>query len=75
VNKGKLFAENDVYIDYPFEEVMFRWDHLGRKAYRRFYSKPESPQTVALDNRLLNDAILYGEQISREEYERGNKRK
>jgi hypothetical protein len=69
--KGELFARGDVYIDYPFEEVMFRWDHGAMKVYRRFYGEDESPDPVAHDNRLFNDAIQFGDQITREQYERG----
>jgi hypothetical protein len=73
--KGELFARDDIYIDYPFEEVMFRWDHGAKKVYRRFYGEEECPDSVAHDNRLFNDAIQFGDQITRKQYERGAVRK
>lgn len=73
IEKGPIFAAGDVYIDYPFEEVMFRWDRAEEKIYRRFYgSREDGP--VSHDNRLCNDALLYGEQISREVYLKGKAR-
>ena len=68
INKGKAFSEGDVYIDYPYEDVMFRWEHATKKIYRKFYGKEESSDPVPEDNRLLNEAISAGEKITREEY-------
>lgn len=68
INNGPIFSEGDVFIDYPFEEVLFRWDHVARKVYRRFYGGGESPDPVPQDNRLFNDAILFGNKITREQY-------
>ena len=73
VSKGELFAQGDVYIDYPYEEVMYRWDHQQKKTYVRFYGEAEHPSPVPHDNRLFNDALLSGDQITREQYERGAK--
>jgi hypothetical protein len=74
LSKGKLFLENDVFIDYSFEEVMYRWDHNSKKIYVKFYGNAETSKPVPHDNRLFNDAILYGEQISLEQYEIGKAR-
>ncbi len=71
INKGQLFANSDVYINYQFEEVMYRWDHIEQKVYVRFYGEAENPNPVSHDNRLFNGALLSGDQISREQYERG----
>lgn len=73
VNKGQLFSDGDVYIDYPFEEVMYRWDHQQKKIYVRFYGKVENPKPVPHDNRLFNDALLSGDQITREQYRRAHR--
>jgi hypothetical protein len=71
INKGKIFADRDVYINYPFEEVMFRWNHVEQKVYVRFYGNAEYRNPIPQDNRLYNDALLYGSEISREQYEGG----
>jgi hypothetical protein len=72
IRKGSAaFKERDVYICYPFEAVMYRWDHSSRTIYVKFYGRDESPNPVPSDNRLFNDALLYGDEITSEEYRRG----
>ncbi len=68
INKGKKFAENDVYVDYPFEEVMFRWSHVLEKVYRKFYGKEEEKETILYDNPLFNEALRFGDEITYNEY-------
>lgn len=74
VGKGEHFALRDVYIDYPFEEVMYRWDHVARKVFVRFYGETEVARALPYDNRLFNDALLYGSEITAEQYEDGKQR-
>lgn len=71
IDKGPVFVERDVFVDYEFEEVMFRWDHQAQKIYMKFYGEAELPDPVPHDSRLYNDALLDGEEISREQYEQG----
>jgi hypothetical protein len=71
INKGPRFTTDDVYVNYPFENVMFRWDHRERKIYRKFYGKDEGSESVPHDNRLYTHALLWGDEISREQYEKG----
>lgn len=68
INKGSRFNERDIFIDYSFEEVMFRWDYLRRQIFRKFYGEPEGSEPVPHDNRLFNDALLYGDEIPRAKY-------
>ena len=68
LEKGRHFAQRDIFIDYPFEEVMFRWDHVRQLVFRKFYGKVESGEPVPHDNKLFNDALLYGNEISKEHY-------
>jgi hypothetical protein len=75
LEKGKTFATRDVYIDYPFEEVMYRWDHIAEKVYVKFYGEEEKQTPIPQDNRLFNDAILSGDEITRERYEMGARRR
>ncbi|MBA5607389.1 hypothetical protein H3H36_18695 [Duganella sp. FT3S] len=74
IDKGERFTREDIFVDYFIEEVMFRWDHVTKKIYVRFYGKDESLHPVPYDNRLFNDALLGGDEISREEYGRGKDR-
>ncbi|MDO6454573.1 hypothetical protein Q8W30_09650 [Neptunomonas phycophila] len=71
INKGKLFTEKDVYIDYSFEEVMYRWDQEAEKIYVKFYGEREKADPIPHDNRLFNDALLSGQEISKEQYIKG----
>lgn len=62
----------DFYIDYEFEEVMYRWDHIKQTRYQKFYGKHNTQEKeIPHDQKLYNDAILYGVEITKEEYEQG----
>jgi len=74
VVKGEQFAQRDIYVDYPFGEVMFRWEHIAGMIFRRFYGKDESAEPVPHHNHLFNQALLYGDEIAREQYEQGKER-
>jgi hypothetical protein len=43
---------------------MYRWDHVAEKMFIRRYGKAESPVSVPHDNELVNEALLYGDEIS-----------
>lgn len=68
IETGEHLNTKHIYIDYPYESVMFRRDKETKKIYRKFYGKTESPKSIPHDNGLFNDALLYGEEITREEY-------
>ncbi|WP_434777394.1 hypothetical protein [Neisseria sp. Ec49-e6-T10] len=70
IKSSAELAIRDVYVDYDLEEVMFRWSFLKKQAYRKFYNdEKESP--VPIDNKLYNEALLFGDEISKEQYEQG----
>lgn len=69
IDKGPDFNDRDICVDYAFEEVRFRWDHVARKIYRKFYRESESTEPVPHDNRLFNDALRFGDEITRDAYE------
>ncbi|MGZ5790081.1 MAG: hypothetical protein ACXWJF_11575 [Burkholderiaceae bacterium] len=75
VSKGENFSGRDVVVDYDFEEVMFRWDHKEQRIYRKFYGSEEHKDVIPYDNRLFNDALLYGNEISPDQYLIGKDRK
>jgi hypothetical protein len=64
------FRDRDVYLDYDFEEVMFRFEHITRRFFRKFYGESNEKE-VLYDNRLLNDAILGGTEIDAKTYHEG----
>ena len=61
------FEQGDVYITYRFEDVMFRFDASTARYFRKFHGESEEIE-VAHDNRLLNDAIRFGEEIDASTY-------
>ncbi|MNF41444.1 hypothetical protein D3C76_618170 [compost metagenome] len=75
IEKGERFVNEDIFVDYPYEEVTYRWDHLSKQAFVRFYGNEESSQPVPHDNRLFNEALRFGEEITRQDYNRGRSRR
>ncbi len=59
----------DVYIDYPFEDAMFRYEYQTHRVFRKFYGEPE----VEIDrtSNLFHEAISAGQQITTEQYAQG----
>ena len=74
IGKGPHLGLRDYYIDYNLEEVMFRLNHTSGLQYKKFYGEKEISDTVPDHNRLFNDALLYGEEITREQYEQGKRK-
>lgn len=60
------FLKGDVFIDFPYERAKFRWEKDTKKVYRRFYGEVEDE--IPPSSHLYNQAILEGEQVTREEY-------
>ncbi|RLU03620.1 MAG: hypothetical protein D9N11_03230 [Ketobacter sp.] len=71
IRTGEYLNTKDVYIDYPFEDVMFRRMSEDGAIYRKFYGEEESADPISADNRLFNEALLSGSEITQEEYELG----
>jgi hypothetical protein len=71
IKTGEYLNAKDVYIDYPFEEVMFRRMKSNGRIYRKFYGEEEAKDKINYDNKLYNEALLSGNEITKEEYEEG----
>jgi hypothetical protein len=69
------FNLEDIYIDDTLEEVMFRSDYKSGDIYLKFYGKSEHPEPVLFSNRLYADALLNGEEITREAYLKGKEKR
>jgi len=67
------FRDRDIFIDYPYEEVMFRFDHTARVFFRKLYGNAKE-SSVPHDNRLLNDAIRFGDETDAAAYAAGKLR-
>ncbi|HAH32143.1 MAG TPA: hypothetical protein DCL44_07510 [Elusimicrobia bacterium] len=64
------FRDRDIYLDYDFEDVMFRYEFTTRRFFRKFYGKSEEDE-VRYDNRLLNDAMRFGDETDAKTYQTG----
>jgi hypothetical protein len=64
------FEQGDVYIDYSFEKVMFRYAFATGRCFRKFYGESEEDE-VPYDNGLLNEAIRFGEETDAKVYYTG----
>jgi hypothetical protein len=61
-----LFQQGDVYLDYPFEDMKFRYNKATSQVFVRSSGGPE----VEIDHSdaFFKEAISSGTVISREEY-------
>jgi hypothetical protein len=66
------FIKGDVYIDFPYEDVKFRYENRTGRVFRRFYGEAE--KEIVPDSDLYHDAISAGKQITRDEYYADEKR-
>lgn len=60
------FQQGDVYIDYPYGDAKFRYEHATSRVFRRFNNREEVE--VGYTNDLFRDAMRSGAQIDREHY-------
>lgn len=63
----ELFQQGDVYIDYPQEEIMFRFDKASGLIYRKFYWRP-AEDTVPQSSSLFMESLRYGQPTTPERY-------
>ncbi len=68
INARKKFSEHDIFVDFKLEKVMFRWDHSLKKVYRKFYGEQEHDSDIPPSNNLYNEALLFGDEINRDDY-------
>jgi hypothetical protein len=71
---GSAFQAGDVYIDFPYEEVMFRYEKGTGKVFRKFYGKTREDEIPAESN-LYAEGIIAGTQTTLDEYRRGRPRR
>ena len=62
----EMFQKGDVFIDYPFEEMKFRFDKAANKVYARYYFKGEVE--IPQSDSHFNEAIGAGKLITEEQY-------
>ena len=65
MNTSIFATGKPVYIDFPIEDVRFRFD--GGKVYRKFYGETEETE-VDQSSDMFRQAVLAGTQISKEDY-------
>jgi hypothetical protein len=60
-------SQGDYYVRYDFEEVLYRWELASQKWFCKFFDDAKEEQ-VPSNQRLLNDAIRFGDEITAEQY-------
>ena len=65
------FRDRDIFITYDFEDVMFRYEYATRRFFRKFFGESKEVE-VPHDNRLLNDAMRFGDETNAMSYQAGN---
>ncbi len=73
IDADACFESDEAFIDYDFEEVMYRWSKSDKKFYMKFYGERHEQGEANPKGKIFTDALMYGIQISREEYDRGRK--
>lgn len=71
INPDVFHKNDDVFIDYDFEEVVFRRAAATGRIFRKFYGADEEITPIDRTNRLFDDALNLGEQIDCATYSRG----
>lgn len=71
LSKNALKPGVNIYIDYPIEEVLFRWDGQLQCVYKKFYGEEEGPEAIPTSNKLFFDALNFGVQIDEAAYRSG----
>jgi hypothetical protein len=62
-----VFRTGDVYIEYAFEDVLFRYDHESGRYFRKFLGEAGEDE-IEFDNALFNDALSSGVLTTGERY-------
>jgi hypothetical protein len=65
----ELFQKGDVYIDFPYEDLMYRYEFATRKLFCKFYGRQEAE--ILQDSKLFHDAISAGNVTTAEHYRLG----
>jgi hypothetical protein len=62
----EAFQQGDVYIDYPFQDAKFRYEHATSRVFGRFNNTEEVE--LGYTNELFRDAMRSGAQIDCGQY-------
>jgi hypothetical protein len=70
---SSAFSEGDVYIDFPYEEVMFHYEKKAGKLFRKFYGSSTEDE-IPHNLKIYTEARIAGEQTTAAEYRRSRPR-
>jgi len=70
---SEAFSKGDVYLDYPYEDVMFRYEKKTGKVFSKFYNETESE--IDPTSSLYLDAFCGGQLIDKDRYFESDKSK
>lgn len=68
------FAAGDVFIDFPYEEVFFRFEKATGSVFRKFYGELTESE-IPSSNNLFAEARIAGTQVSAQCYAKGRPRR
>lgn len=68
------FAAGDVYIDFPYEEVFFRFEKATGKVFRKFYGEAAETE-IPRDNNLYAEGTIAGTEVTADLYAKGRPRR
>jgi len=67
--KNEIFSR-DVCLRHATEPLLFRWDHVKGEVHYRCIGCKEDHRVLPVTDKYFTDAMLMGDEISREEYDR-----
>ena len=68
------FAAGDVYIDFPYQEVFFRFEKATGRVLRKFYGEAAETE-IPRDNRLYSEGVIAGSEVTADLYSKGRPRR
>lgn len=60
----------DVFIDFPYEQVMFHWRKSSGVVWRKFYGSTVA-SLVGIQSSMFRDAQRHGNEITKAQYNAG----
>lgn len=67
---NEQFRIRDIFIDYEYEEVMYRYEHSTKRFFFKRYGESKEYE-VRHDSPMLNDAIRFGDETDSKTYQAG----
>jgi hypothetical protein len=70
---AKHQLNRDVFVDYDLDEMMVRYEHATGRFFCKMHGRSQEVE-VRYDDRLMNDALRFGDEIDAQTYQAGKPR-